>query len=286
MQRLLLVTLGCFWLFMTWQLWRVEYAGQKLGAAVEISTVWDKIRRAPDDSHLQIVHAPSGQLLGELDWEPTVLTENTSRVEGQITHIDGYELEGDNGVFLLDADQGQVRFDLELAMDAASAWQTVRIDVRKLDAESNSDLFLGASATASNQVLTLGLELQNFTNQIQMPLEDMRDPRKFSKALLALRGTGKIATITTLFAINKLLDEANLGSQLNFNFELPRKAHLDRLPGVRSDIKVYRVDFEPFKGWPASVFINPTGEILLMRLPQGYELRNTHYYGVARRRNP
>ena len=286
MQRLLLVTLGCFWLFMTWQLWRVEYAGQKLGAAVEISTVWDKIRRAPDESHLQIVHAPSGQLLGELDWEPKVLTENTSRVEGQITHIDGYELEVDNGVFLLDADQGQVLFDLELAMDAASAWQTVRIDFRKLDAESNSDLFLGASATASNQVLTLGLELQNFTNQIQMPLEDMRDPRKFSKALLALRGTGKIATITTLFAINKLLDEANLGSQLNFNFELPRKAHLDRLPGVRSDIKVYRVDFELLKGWPASVYINPTGEILLMRLPQGYELRNTHYYGIARRRNP
>ena len=286
MQRLLLVTLGCFWLFMTWQLWRVEYAGQKLGAAVEIYTVWDKIRRAPDESHLQIVHAPSGQLLGELDWEPKVLTENTSRVEGQITHIDGYELEVDNGVYLLDADQGQVLFDLELAMDAASAWQTVRIDFRKLDAESNSDLFLGASATASNQVLTLGLELQNFTNQIQMPLEDMRDPRKFSKALLALRGTGKIATITTLFAINKLLDEANLGSQLNFNFELPRKAHLDRLPGVRSDIKVYRVDFELLKGWPASVYINPTGEILLMRLPQGYELRNTHYYGVARRRNP
>jgi len=284
MQRLLLVTLGCFWLFMTWQLWRVEYAGQKLGAAVKISTVWDKIRRAPDDSHLQIIDARSGQLLGELDWEPKVLTENTSRVEGQITHIDGYELEVDNGVFLLDADQGQVRFDLELAMDAASAWQTVRIDFRKLDAESNSDLYLGAFATASNQVLNLGLELQNFTNQIQMPLEDMRDPRKFSKALLALRGTGKIATVTTLFAINKLLDEANLGSELNFNFELPRKAHLDRLPGVRSDIKVYRVDFEPFKGWPASVFINPTGEILLMRLPQGYELRNTHYYGTARRR--
>ncbi|MDC0051002.1 hypothetical protein OAJ79_05200 [Verrucomicrobia bacterium] len=286
MQRLLLVTLGCFWLFMTWQLWRVEYAGQKLGAAVDISTVWDKIRRAPDDSHLQIVHAPSGQLLGELDWEPKVLTKNTSQVEGQITRIDGYEMEVDNGVFLLDADQGQVRFDLELAMNTASGWQTVRVDFRKIDTESNSDLYLGAVATASNQVLNLALELQTFTNQIQMPLKDMRDPRKFSKALLALRGTGKIATVTTLFAINKLLDEANLGSQLNFNFELPRKAHLDRLPGVRSDIKVYRVDFEPIKSWPASVYINSTGEILLMRLPQGYELRNTHYYGVARRRNP
>ncbi|MDE2679868.1 MAG: hypothetical protein OSB29_00720 [Verrucomicrobiota bacterium] len=284
MQRLLLVTLGCFWLFMTWQLWRVEYAGEKLGAAVEISTVWDKIRRAPDDSHLQIVHVPSGQLFGELDWEPQVLTENTSRVEGQIMHIDSYELEVDNGVFLLDDDQGQVRFNLELAMDAASVWQTVRIDIRKLDDQSKLDLYLSAFASASNQVLNLSLELQNYTNQIQMPLEDMRDPRKFSKALLALRGTGKLTTITTIFAINKLLDEANLGSQLNFSFELPRKAHLDRLPGVRSDIKVYRVDFEPLKGWPASVYLNRTGEIMLVRLPQGYELRNTHYYGVARRR--
>jgi hypothetical protein len=284
MQRLILVTLGCFWLFMTWQLWRVEYAGQKLGAAVGISTVWDKVRRAPDDSHLQIVHAPSGQLLGELNWESRVLTDSTSQVEGQISKIDGYELEVDNGILLLGPDQGQARFGLDLVMDADSKWQTVRINFRKLDAENNLDLYLGALATASNQVLNLGLELPNYTNQIQMPLEDMRDPRKFSKALLALRGTGKLTTITTMFAINKLLDEANLGTQLNFSFELPRKAHLDRLPGVRSDIKVYRVDFEPLKGWPASVYVNPTGEILLVRLPQGYELRNTHYYGIARRR--
>ncbi len=284
-QRLLLITLGCFWLFMTWQLWRVEYAGQKLGAAVEISTVWDKVRRAPDDSHLQIVHAPSGRLLGSLDWEPKLLSKTTSKVEGQITEIDGYELAIDSGVYLLGADQGQVQFDLELVLSAASKWQTVRIDFRKLDEQSNLDLHLGALASATNQVLNLGLELHNYTNQIQMPLEEMRDPRKFSKALLALRGTGKLTTITTMFAINKLLDEANLGAELNFNFELPRQAHLDRLPGVRSDIRVYRVDFEPFKGWPASVYIHPTGEILLVRLPQGYELRNTHYYGIARRRN-
>jgi hypothetical protein len=286
MQRLILVMLGCFWLFMTWQLWRVEYAGQKLGAAVEISTVWDKVRRAPDDSQLQIVHAPSGQLMGSLDWQPKVLTENTSRVEGQITRIDGYELEMDNGVFLLGTDQGQVKFGINLVMNAASAWQTVRINFRMLDDQNITDLHLGALATASNQVLNLDLELHNYSNRIQMPLEDIRDPRKFSKALLELRGTGKLTTITTMFAINKLLDEANLGTQLDFNFELPRKAHLDRLPGVRSDIKVYRVDFEPFQGWPASMYINPTGEILLVRLPQGYELRNTHYYGIAHRRTP
>jgi len=286
MQRLILVMLGCFWLFMTWQLWRVEYAGQKLGAAVEISTVWDKVRRAPDDSQLQIVHAPSGQLMGSLDWQPKVLTENTSRVEGQITRIDGYELEMDNGVFLLGTDQGQVKFGINLVMNAASAWQTVRINFRMLDDQNITDLHLGALATASNQVLNLDLELHNYSNRIQMPLEDIRDPRKFSKTLLELRGTGKLTTITTMFAINKLLDEANLGTQLDFNFELPRKAHLDRLPGVRSDIKVYRVDFEPFQGWPASMYINPTGEILLVRLPQGYELRNTHYYGIAHRRTP
>jgi len=284
MQRLLLVTLGCFWLFMTWQLWRVEYAGQKLGAAVEISTVWDKLRRSPDDSHLQIIHAPSGRLLGNLDWEPEVLTETVSKVEGQITQIDGYKLAVDSGVFLLGDDQGQVRFDLDLVLDTDSGWQTVQIDLRKLDAESNMDLHLGAHASASDQVLKLGLELQNFSNQIQIPLEDMRDPSKFSKALLQLRDTGKLATVTTMFAINQLLDEANLDTQLNFSFELPRQAHLDRLPGVRSDIRVYRVDLKPVQGWAASVYIHPTGEILLVKMPQGYELRNTHYYGIASRR--
>ncbi len=289
MQRLLLVTLGSFWLFMTWQLWRVEYAGQKLGTAVEISTVWDKVCRAPDDSHLQIVHspkhAPRGRLLGTLDWEPEVLTETVSEVEGQVTQIDGFKLALDNGVFLLNHTQGEVRFDLDLTLDAAAKWQTVNINFRKLNTEHERELHLAALASASNQTLKLGLQLNNFTNQVSMPLEDMRDPRKFSKTLLQLRGTGKLATITTMFAINRLLDEANLGTQLNFSFELPRQAHLDRLPGVRSDIRVYRVDLEPIQGWDAQVYVEKlTGAILLVRLPHGYELRNTHYYGIARRR--
>ncbi len=284
MQRLLFAILACFWLFMTWQLWRVEYAGQKLGAAVQIDTVWDKVRRAPDDSLLQIVHAPSGRLLGSLEWEPKLITETVSEVEGQVTKIDGYELAIDSGVFLLGSDRGELRFNFDLVLDPQSEWETVRLSLNKVDASYANELNLSALATASNQVLKIGLQLPQYTNEISMPLEDMRDPRKFSEAILKLRGAGKLTTMTTLFAVNKLLDEANFGSPLNFSFRLPTEAHLDRLPGVRSDIKVYRVDFAPVEGWTASVYVNPVGEILLVRLPQGYELRNPNYYGIARRR--
>ena len=37
MQRFVLVILACFWAFMGFRLWQVEYAGKRLGAAVDIA---------------------------------------------------------------------------------------------------------------------------------------------------------------------------------------------------------------------------------------------------------
>ena len=74
MQRVILVILFTFWAFMTYRLWQVEYAGQSLGAAVDIQVVWEKILNAQDEAKLQIVDERSNHLLGALDWTPTVLS--------------------------------------------------------------------------------------------------------------------------------------------------------------------------------------------------------------------
>ena len=55
MQRVILVILFTFWAFMTYRLWQVEYAGQSLGAAVDIQVVWEKILNAQDEA-LSLIH--------------------------------------------------------------------------------------------------------------------------------------------------------------------------------------------------------------------------------------
>ena len=79
MQRVILVILFTFWAFMTYRLWQVEYAGQSLGAAVDIQVVWEKILNAQDEAKLQVVDERSNQLLGALDWTPTVVRDTTPR---------------------------------------------------------------------------------------------------------------------------------------------------------------------------------------------------------------
>ena len=62
MQRVILVILFTFWAFMTYRLWQVEYAGQSLGAAVDIR--WSGRKSStPGRSKLQIVDERSNHLL-------------------------------------------------------------------------------------------------------------------------------------------------------------------------------------------------------------------------------
>ena len=86
MQRVILFILFFFWAFMSYRLWQVEYAGQSLGAAVNIQVVWEKIINAQDKSQLQIVDERTGILLGALEWEPMVISDNntSNQVEGMV----------------------------------------------------------------------------------------------------------------------------------------------------------------------------------------------------------
>ena len=95
MQRVILLILFFFWLFMSYRLWQVEYAGQSLGAAVDIQVVWEKIINAQDKSQLQIVDERSGTLLGALEWEPMVISDNSrgTQVEGMVEKVREYNLD-------------------------------------------------------------------------------------------------------------------------------------------------------------------------------------------------
>ena len=89
MQSVILVIIFTFWAFMTYRLWQVEYAGQSLGAAVDIQVVWEKILNAQDEAKLQVVDERSNQLLGALDWTPTVVRDTTQggSVEGMVEKV-------------------------------------------------------------------------------------------------------------------------------------------------------------------------------------------------------
>ena len=118
MQRVILVILVTFWAFMTYRLWQVEYAGQSLGAAVDIQVVWEKILNAQDEAKLQIVDERSNHLLGALDWTPTVQreTEDDERanIVGMVENVREYTLDISRGRLYSVRSQEDLLFDFNL----------------------------------------------------------------------------------------------------------------------------------------------------------------------------
>ena len=86
---------------------------------------------------------------------------------------------------------------------------------------------------------------------------------------------------------------------MNFKLALPRQAHIDLLPGVRSRIKVYRIDVPIVEGMLVKIYVNTLGEIIRVEipevlidtisktskldLPKSIVLRNQNFYGKLRR---
>ncbi len=100
MQRLILAILACFWAFMGYRLWQVEYAGQNLGAAVDIEVVWDKVLNAQDEAPLSIVNERTDEALGWMMWSSNVTRDDADErpeVEGMVRTALGYSLDIDRG---------------------------------------------------------------------------------------------------------------------------------------------------------------------------------------------
>ena len=150
--------------------------------------------------------------------------------------------------------------------------------------------------------MNLSIDIGGAKQETEIPYVDLKDPTKLVGAGLKLAGIPDIAASGATLVIKNLLKSKDLQMQhLKFDLNLPRQAHIDLLPGVRSRIKVYRIDIPVVEDMLIQVYINTLGEVLRLEipevlidtisktaklnLPKSIVLRNQHFYGKLRR-NP
>ena len=302
MQRIILFILFTFWAFMSYRLWQVEYAGQSLGAAVDIQVVWEKILNAQDKAELQIVDERSGELLGAFEWEPLVIKDSSegASVEGMVKKVRKYTLEISRGrLYATDAVEDVIYdFRLSLSPFPDQHWTSLELGFER---EFNNIRYeFSVVAFSTNDFMNLMVDIGEIKQEIGIPYVDLRNPSKLVEAGLKLAGVPDIAASGATLVIKNLLKSKDLQiQQLNFEIKLPRQAHIDLLPGVRSRIKVYRIDIPVVEDMLIKVYINTLGEILRvevpevlidtisktakLELPKSIVLRNQNFYGKLRR---
>ena len=302
MQRLTLAILACFWAYMGYRLWQVEYAGQSLGAAVDIEVVWDKILNAQDEAPMSIMNERTGDALGWMMWSPTVTRDDTDKrpeVEGMVHTALGYSLDIDRGrIFGTEhAVDFTFSFHVSFGPDPKRDWTNVRLSVRQQNETVDYNVRLDAQST--NTFFSLNVENDSATNHAEIAYADLRKPDKLVRAGMELAGVNPLVTAGATLAVRNLMDKTQLAKSVSFKFPWPKKAHYDLLPDVRTRIKVYRVDVPIIEGMLLKIYINPLGEILRvevpeilidtlrksakLNLPQSIVLRNDHYYGRLKR---
>ena len=302
MQRLILTILACFWAFMGYRLWQVEYAGQNLGAAVDIEVVWDKVLNAQDEAPLSIVDERTDKSLGWMMWSPTVtrdVADERPEVEGMVRTALGYSLDIDRGrIFGTEhAVDFTFSFHVGFGPEPERDWTDIRLNVKQQNETVDYNVRLDAQST--NTFFSLNVESSSTANHAEIAYADLRKPDKLVRAGMELAGVNPLVTAGATLAVRNLMGETQLAKSMSFKFPWPKQAHYDLLPAVRTRIKVYRVDVPIVEGMLLKIYINPLGEILRvevpeilidtlrksvkLNLPQSIVLRNDHYYGRVRR---
>jgi len=305
MQRGILFILFTFWAFMSYRLWMVEYAGQSLGAAVDIQVVWKKMLNAQDEAKLQIVDERTSKLLGALEWMPNVVRDmngSRSSVEGMVEKVYEYTLDIRRGRLYAANSREDLIYDFHLSFSPfpENRWKSLQLGVQRELKEVNYAFEVNAQTT--NDFMNLSVEIGDLQQEANVPYIDLKEPEKLIETGFKLAGIPDIAASGATLIVKNLLKSKDLQiPQLNFEIDLPRQAHIDLLPGVRSRVKVYRLDIPVVENMLIKVYVNIIGEILRveipevlidtisktakLNLPKSIVLRNQNFYGKLRR-NP
>ena len=177
------------------------------------------------------------------------------------------------------------------------AWTDVQFTVKQREP---LDYEFTLNAQATNEFMTLSMMISERTNEVPVPYADFGEPKALLKHGLKLAGFHPAIATVTAAGLNQLLKKEELDVPLKFQLPRIEQAHFDLLPGVRSKIKVYRVDVPVASNLFIKIYISMLGEVLRveipelltdmvgqslkLELPKGIVLRNTHFYGQAKRR--
>ena len=272
MQRFIFALIACFWVFMGWRLWQVEYGQIALGEAVDIQIVWDKILNAQDEADMSIVaeDGTRARPLGWFRWAPSVTIDDTIQgpdVEGMVSKVQDYSLDIELGRLFAEEPKDDLNFTMHLSFGPLPerAWSELQFTLRR----NLTDRRVGGTfdARATNKFLTVSLGGTDGSS-VDIPYQDLRNPQKITQAGLELAGTPSALAKVMSFSVNAVIPKEQRGKKLDFKFPMPQKANHHLLPNVPKRVKVYLIKLPVVDDMPVKVYVSPLGELLRVELPK------------------
>jgi hypothetical protein len=266
--RIFFVAIAVFWVVMDVLLWRSQSASHsKIGSAIPVEVVWNKILTAPDNSSLEIYD--HDKKIGFCQWTAIVgnVTQalNESLAEDyapdkKVALPSGYALNLDGNTTIMGADRA--RFDLNLRLGADQTWQDFHLSAKmKL-------MSWDIHAVEATQKIMVKFTGDNGTWQRVLKFSELQHP----EALLGEIMGADMPAITGLTGLG-LGMAPGAGSISNAVATLHWDAHEDWMRFGHSRVQVYRVETR-ILGQPLYLFTSRVGEILWVEGPNKLTLRN------------
>jgi hypothetical protein len=265
--RIFFAAIVGFWVVMNSLLWRSQSsAHSKIGSAIPVEVVWDKILTAPDNSSLDIFDHEKN--IGVCHWVATVgnatqaLNQSLSEdyePDGLIPQPSGYELnfEGNTAIF----STNHVSFKMHLLLSTNQVWQDFRLTAKM------RPTFLDIHAIAASQKIMVKVNGDDGVWQKTLKFSDFEHPEALLGELGLGDGLGFLGA-ATLPLQKESITQAAAGLQW--------EAHEDWMQFGHSKVRVYRLETE-ILGQHLYIFTSRAGEILWVEAPNKVTLRNAAF---------
>jgi hypothetical protein len=261
--KALLLGIVSFWLVMNYFLWRSQWGPHsRIGNAVPLEVVWDKILTAPDSSALDVYDHE--RKIGVCHWladvggSPGGANRNLSPdylPEGMVEEVTGYSLTFEGNVIL--PQSNHLRFEANMDLSTNRAWKNLH--VRASLRPTVWEVWAGAASGK----LTLKVDDSGGSLQKTIRLDDLRHPEKLLEDLgpgyaLGLLGSG----------LPLSQDSVSRAAT-----EMQWQAHEDWMQFGHTRARVYRLETD-FLGQHIYLFISRAGEVLWAEFPNKLTFRN------------
>jgi hypothetical protein len=257
--KLFFAAIATFWVVMNVLLWRSQSAAHsKIGSAVPIEVVWDKILTAPDNSSLDVYD--HDKKIGFCQWTATVgsTTEALKQTladdyepDGSIPAPTGYSLslDGNTAIFATN----RVRFGIHLRLATNQTWQDFHLTA-KLRPTS-----VDVHAIEAAGKVVVKVDGENGVWQRVFKFSELEHP----ETLLAEAGLNGLPAGLMMQNAYVTQNAAHHTSE----------AHEDWMQFGHSRVQVYRLE-TVILGQHLFVFTSRVGEILWVEGPNKLTLRN------------
>jgi hypothetical protein len=264
--RLLFTAIVAFWLVMNYLLWRSQSnAHSRIGNAIPVQVVWEKILTAPDNSSLDIYDHE--KKIGLCHWTVspgrTAAAENKSlsedyAPEGELPPISGYDLSFEGSTTLHGTNHWHFGFSFNVRLATNETWQDFHMTLRL------HPTVLDVRAVAASQKVFLKVDDNAGVWQKTIKFSDLENPESLlgdldgSDAMSALNANGLSLPPSSVVQLAQ-------GARW--------EAHEDWMRFGHSRVRVFRLETQVL-GQHLYLFISRAGEILWGEGPRKITFRN------------